>query len=518
MGAEDDGGGGRRLGRYVLYEPIASGGMASVHFGRMLGPIGFARTVAIKRLHPHLAHDPEFVAMFLDEARLAARVQHPNVVSTLDIVAVAGEVFLVMDYIKGESLAGLLRSARARAEPLPPPVLVSIVVGALHGLDAAHEAKSDRGEALSVVHRDVSPQNILVGEDGVARIADFGVAKAAWRVQSTREGQLKGKLSYMSPEQARQLPLDRRTDLYATGVVLWEGLAGRRLFPGDDPAGILAAILTAPIQPPSHHAPGVGRNLDQVVLRALARNPEQRFATALEMASALERALAPASQGAVGHWVRANAEELLSRRAARLAAIEASPEGADPLTAPNVPVSAGTASAIRRLSNAPTRPEIVLPVTPLASLPPEEPRSQLSSVSVAQNVKPAHPERRLAVFGIGAALLIAGIVIGGRLPSWSSRTPAALPAQDPPALGSAAASTPPPPSAPLAAAGEAASSAPSATPHNAEAGAKDAGSSRPVRHPTSAPGRRDCDPPYTLDPSSRSPDGQPLKRFKPWCL
>src|ERR1700734_850103 len=122
------------VGRYALHHEIASGGMAVVHIGRLMGPVGFARTVAIKRLHPHLAHDPEFVAMFLDEARLAARVQHPNVVSTLDIVAVAGEVFLVMDYIKGESLAGLLRSARARQAPLPPPVLVSIVVGALHGL------------------------------------------------------------------------------------------------------------------------------------------------------------------------------------------------------------------------------------------------------------------------------------------------------------------------------------------------------------------------------------------------
>jgi serine/threonine-protein kinase len=173
--------------------------MATVHFGRLLGVVGFSKTVAIKRLHPHLARDPEFVSMFLDEARLAARVRHPNVVSTLDVVALEGELFLVMEYIQGESLRQLGRSASEASTRIPPPIAATILVGVLHGLHAAHDAVNERGEPLGIVHRDVSPQNILVGIDGVPRVFDFGVAKAAGRLQSTHEGQLKGKLAYMSP-------------------------------------------------------------------------------------------------------------------------------------------------------------------------------------------------------------------------------------------------------------------------------------------------------------------------------
>jgi len=191
----------RVVGRYALYAEIAAGGMATVHFGRLLGPVGFSRTVAIKRLHPQFAKDPEFVSMFLDEARLAARIRHPNVVPTLDVVATQGELFLVMDYVQGESLSRLIRAARERGHRIPPRIVSSILTGALHGLHAAHEAKNERGEPLNIVHRDISPQNVLVGSDGVPRVLDFGVAKAAGRVQTTREGQLKGKLAYMAPEQ-----------------------------------------------------------------------------------------------------------------------------------------------------------------------------------------------------------------------------------------------------------------------------------------------------------------------------
>src|ERR1035437_3672665 len=152
----------RVVGRYALYGEIASGGMATVHFGRLLGPVGFSRTVAIKRLHPQFAKDPEFVTMFLDEARLASRIRHPNVARTLDVVALEGELFLVMDYVEGEALSRLLRTCRARGTPVPPKVAAAIVCGVLHGLHAAHEAKSERGEPLGIVHRDVSPQNVLV--------------------------------------------------------------------------------------------------------------------------------------------------------------------------------------------------------------------------------------------------------------------------------------------------------------------------------------------------------------------
>src|ERR1041385_2717351 len=191
----------RLIGRYALFGEIASGGMATVHFGRLVGPVGFSRTVAIKRLHPQYAKDPEFVSMFLDEARLAARIQHPNVVTTLDVVALPNEVFLVMEYVQGESLSRLVKNTTKAGERMPWGHIVSVMAGMLHGLHAAHEAKSERREPLNIVHRDVSPQNVLVGTDGVARVLDFGVAKAAMRVGSTRDNQMKGKLSYMSPEQ-----------------------------------------------------------------------------------------------------------------------------------------------------------------------------------------------------------------------------------------------------------------------------------------------------------------------------
>jgi serine/threonine protein kinase len=174
----------RTVGRYVMSDEFAAGGMATVHIGRLLGPVGFARTVAIKRLHPHFAKDPEFVAMLLDEARLAARIRHPNVVPTLDIVVEKGELLVVMDYVQGESLGRLAKGSFKKGAPIPLGIVASVMAGALYGLHAAHEAKSEQGAPLCVIHRDVSPQNIMVGLDGVARVLDFGVARAVGRILS----------------------------------------------------------------------------------------------------------------------------------------------------------------------------------------------------------------------------------------------------------------------------------------------------------------------------------------------
>jgi eukaryotic-like serine/threonine-protein kinase len=305
--------GPRVVGRYALYGEIASGGMATVHFGRLIGPAGFARPVAIKRLHAQFSRDPEFVRMFLDEARLAARVIHPNVVATLDVVTAGGEVFLVMEYVPGATLAQLARTARKRGERIQPLVALGVVSGMLQGLHAAHESKSDTGEPLDLVHR-----------DGVTRLLDFGVAKASGRLQTTRDGQLKGKLAYMAPEQVRGEPLTRRTDIYGASVVLWEVLTGLRLFHAENEAHVLSNVLSAAVPEPSSIAPELPRALDRVVLRGLDRDPARRYRTAREMSAAIDACIGVASPTEIGDWVERTAGDELRDRASRIAAIERS--------------------------------------------------------------------------------------------------------------------------------------------------------------------------------------------------
>jgi eukaryotic-like serine/threonine-protein kinase len=324
------------IGRYVLHDEIAAGGMATVHLGRLRGPVGFARTVAIKRLHPNCARDPEFVAMFLDEARLAARIRHPNVVPTIDVVQEGDELFLVMEYVAGESLARLIRPKRDMGRAAPVPIALAIVADVLHGLHDAHEARDENGTPLDIVHRDVSPHNVLVGIDGVSRVLDFGIAKAASRITTTREGQLKGKIAYMAPEQLSQRPVDRRTDVFAASIVLWEALTGERLFYDEDVGGMMARVLHGDIPRPSAKVSSVPEALDAIVMRGLARDPEERFATAKAMASALEE-LGPARALQVSAWVDALAGDALKRRAATLAAIERDGGSVDalPTASPN---------------------------------------------------------------------------------------------------------------------------------------------------------------------------------------
>lgn len=317
----------RLLDRYELHGEIAAGGMATVHLGRLVGPVGFTRRVAIKRLHPQFAKDPEFVAMFMDEAKLAARIQHPNVVQTLDVVLDDGELFLILDFVDGVPLSQLLKSSDGG---LPPRLAVGVVSGICAGLHAAHEACGSKGEALGIVHRDVSPQNVLVGRDGVARVLDFGVAKAVSRAHTTREGQIKGKLAYMSPEQVRAGSVDRRADVYAAGVVLWEALAGRRLFTADDQAGVVLKVVEGTLEPPSRYNVRVPEELDALVMRALARTPDERFDTAQDMAAALEHEVPPATLREIAAWVVARAGTLLDDNARALDALD----GGSQVTAP----------------------------------------------------------------------------------------------------------------------------------------------------------------------------------------
>ncbi|MEO8877648.1 MAG: serine/threonine-protein kinase, partial [Polyangiaceae bacterium] len=270
-----------RLDRFELIAELASGGMATVFLARLGGVAGFQRFVAIKRLHPHLASDRDFIQMFLDEARIAARLHHPHVVPIMEIGESDKGYYLVMEYIEGDTLARLMARSAQSGNPFPTRVAVRAALDALAGLHAAHEMVDDEGKPLEIVHRDVSPQNILVGVDGSARITDFGVARAASRLTTTKSGQLKGKLSYMAPEQARGKGIDRRADVFAMGIVLWELLARKRLFKGDGgEAETLNKVMNEPIPHVRDANPELPQALADVCMKALERDVEKRPKTA----------------------------------------------------------------------------------------------------------------------------------------------------------------------------------------------------------------------------------------------
>jgi eukaryotic-like serine/threonine-protein kinase len=525
----------RKLGRYALHGVIASGGMAVVHFGRLLGPVGFARTVAIKRLHPHLAADPEFATMFLDEARLAARIRHPNVVQTLDVVASEGELFLVMDYVLGESLGHLLRAASGAGRP-PFRILSAIVSDLLHGLHAAHEATNERGEPLGLVHRDVSPQNAMVGVDGVSRVLDFGVAKANGQLRSTQEGRLKGKLSYMSPEQLSGAVVSRRTDIYAASVVLWEAMTGKRLFTAENEGELVARVLEARVDPPSYvmqQALGSGHeldptqrqeleSLDAIVLRGLAHDPGRRFQTAREMVVALERVVPPATKSEVGEWVERLASKELAARLLVLSEIER--EAAEERSIDRALAD----ESIRK--GASTRPNDVSTPFFVAAV-----GSQVSSLSVSTPKGPTSASSSKRSLGLILALVVGvGIVVGVARVTSERRNVvsdrAASSAATPPLVEAVD-------GAPKTTALERDSSS-TAAPSVETTGDKDAAPVAPTLRPNPRPHKKEssgstptpaaaaptlsvtpsprpaapnCDPPYTLDSAG-------ITHYKPQCL
>lgn len=312
------------VGRYALFEQFATGGMATVHFGRLDGAGGFSRVVAIKRLLPHLVQNHEFTEMLLTEARLAARVRHPNVAATLDVVATKGDVLLVLDYVHGEALSTLCRTqAKEKKEQVPLPIAVGIALDMLQGLAAIHDATDEKGRSLSLVHRDVSPPNVLVGADGVARVLDFGIATALEHIEESAPERRKGKRGYMSPEQLRGERLTQRSDVFSAGVVLWELMALRRLFPPDQEKEPGEAVLRGGYPRVSQFRPEVPAALDDIIMRALEVDAEARFASMHELAEAVEDA-APARANArrIGEWVLELARDALTDRTRKVARVE----------------------------------------------------------------------------------------------------------------------------------------------------------------------------------------------------
>jgi serine/threonine-protein kinase len=384
-----------RLGNYEPLLELASGGMATVYIARQLGAAGFERIVVIKRVHRHHLGNRDFYRMFLDEAKVASLVRHPNVVPVIDTVEQDGELFLVMEYVESTALSTLLRAASEEGDRLPPSIACRILGDTLAGLHAAHEATDMRGQRLDIIHRDVSPQNIIVGVDGTSRLIDFGVAKAAHRLSETRSGSLKGKLAYMSPEQAMGTEIDRRVDLFAAGVALHEALTGRRLFHGENDLDTMRRITEMPVPDPSVIAPGIPRSVDAVVQHALVRDPAGRFQTAAEFLDALEAAIVLAPPREVGAYLQLKCAARLEERRSRLRAIiegRAQPLSLDILSEP----STGRSNDDTRLPPAMRRRRSHS----------GESESQISHIAASIRDASMPPPRTKGVWvGVGAAVL-----------------------------------------------------------------------------------------------------------------
>lgn len=532
------------MGSYAICDEIATGGMATVHLGRLLGAEGFSRVVAVKKLHPQYAKDPEFITMFLDEARIVAPIRHPNVVQTLDILEGAEGLVIVMDYVHGETLARLVRAAKATGSRLPLPVACAIMANVCMGLHAAHEVRSPSGVALEIVHRDVSPQNVIVGTDGAARVLDFGVAKAEGRLAHTREGEIKGKIAYMAPEQLRG-EVDRRTDIFACGIVLWELACGRRMFEGASDADILTRLMFAKLESPDKYAPELPPALVACIMRALRERPSERYGSAKEFALAMESAVGLASPTQVGEWVESMASERLATRGAIIADIERATRGLAPRPLPQgsglleslsqmQPAKKNDLSVEIRLESDPpasmteridTVPVPSAPRLPTAGAAGAAPRPQVpasppgtsSAVVVGQPVPSAPGEPRssrglliaLAMMALlGAVLLAIGIIRrSSHEPAHPIPTPTASsgPSPQPSSSASALERAPPLPSAaaPSASAGASAqaSSAPSASPRATATWTAPA---------TAKPVKPSCDPPYVVDEKGH-------RHYKPEC-
>ena len=279
---------GARLGKYELIRHLATGGMAEVYLARAHGIEGFQKRVVLKRILPQLASNPEFIAMFLNEARVAAMLDHPNIVQVHDIYSQLGNYYLTMEFVRGQDARTIVTHARRRYRLVPIGCATAIAIGAAAGLHFAHDARGADGRPLGLIHRDVSPSNILVSYDGSVKIVDFGIAKAAAIDTETQTGTLKGKIAYMSPEQCRGEDLDRRSDVFSLGIVLYELVTGARLFAGTNEFAILQKIVSEDVAPPSRRRADLPAELEQIILKALRRDRRERYASAEDLQRALE--------------------------------------------------------------------------------------------------------------------------------------------------------------------------------------------------------------------------------------
>ncbi len=297
--------GGVNFGRYALQRRLAVGGMAEIFVAEVPGIAGFSKKIVLKLILPELAKDPEFVAMFVNEAKLASEMTHPNIAQVLELGEVEGRYYIAMEYVSGIDLASLIRDAAAAGETVPLDIAVRIVVDILSGLHFAHELKAPDGTALNIVHRDVSPHNVLVARDGGVKVTDFGIAKASNSSSRTRSGIVKGKLAYMAPEHAFAKPLDRRADLFAAALIFYEMATGKRVYSAEDDLALIHMAREGSIPPLYQVVPAVPLQVSEIISQALAPNPEDRFEDCETFASALSAVSEKvAATSEVGAYVR----------------------------------------------------------------------------------------------------------------------------------------------------------------------------------------------------------------------
>ena len=279
------------FGKYYLLERINVGGMAEVFKAKAFGVEGFERLVAVKRILPSVAQDEEFIRMFIDEAKIAVQLNHANIAQIFDLGMADGAYYIALEYVPGKVLRTLFENARKTRRPLTVAQACYSIIKICEGLDYAHNKRDGHGRELHIVHRDVSPQNVLISEEGEVKVIDFGIAKAAGRASRTKAGILKGKFGYMSPEQVRGLPLDRRSDIFSLGIILYEILTMERLFVGESDFATLEKVRNVEILPPTTYNRNIPEDLEDIVLKALSRNPDDRYQTAADFHDALQRFL-----------------------------------------------------------------------------------------------------------------------------------------------------------------------------------------------------------------------------------
>jgi serine/threonine protein kinase len=447
----------QQLGKYTLIRKLATGGMAEVFLAKAAGPMGFEKTLVLKRILPHLAEDPAFVEMFLSEAKLAAQLNHPNIVQIFDFGEADDAYFLAMEYIDGPNLRTLLKRASQQGVALAPAVCARLIATACEGLAFAHDfTDPGTGEPLGLIHRDISPDNVLVSRQGAVKVVDFGIAKAAGQSHKTQSGVIKGKLAYMPPEQIRAKPLDRRVDVYALGVVLYELLTGNKPFEATTDASLMQAILFEPLVPAAERRADLPEPLQRILDKALSKDREQRYPDCLSFSAELEEFILSVGKPVTTQQI----VQLIAQVTPNTDTPVPTPQPGTPRSGPKLaPTPAHTPAPVAveptdhpGMVKPRTAPLIIERTQPLMPTPVGQPAAKETGTGTAPKAvtteataaAPAAPGKKWIPAVVGAGLLLVG---GGYM--LFRQSPPPEPVQQPPPVAAAEAPPvqPPPPAA-----------------------------------------------------------------------